>query len=317
MKAIIRIVTVAFYALVLTPSVAQTRYATSDTAYVHAVELALTQLKEGRCQPCLTAYQHAFKISRKSALSTMRAALCAYRCNQSELAKSYVQQAVAIDYSIAEDTWFDQQATPEFNSVRSSTMKDLVEAVFAQKDAQLGINQALKQQLVVIYTTDQQPRLQFDSVSRVYGQNSVQMQQLWQHIHQMDSLNLVKIEQIIQQYGYPGQRLVGSKQANTAWLIIQHSPLAIQEKYFPLIRQAADQGEMSKTNMALLMDRIRVYKGQKQLYGTQVNIGPTGQKSFDPIEDELNVNKRRAEIGLGPLEDYARQFGFEYKPITK
>ena len=65
--------------------------------------------------------------------------------------------------------------------------------------------------------------------------------------------------------------------------------------------------------MALLIDRIRVYKGQKQLYGTQVKMESTRQKSFDAIEDEKNVNKRRAEVGLGPLEEYAKQFGFEYK----
>ena len=108
--------------------------------------------------------------------------------------------------------------------------------------------------------------------------------------------------------------MVGAKLGNTAWLIIQHSAVAIQEKYLPILQRAADQGEMQKTNMALLIDRIRVYKGQKQLYGTQVKMEANGQKSFDAIEDEKNVNKRRAEVGLGSLEEYAKQFGFEYKP---
>lgn len=297
-----------------TIALCQTTYATPDTAYIQAVEKALGYLQKGQCQPCLTAYQKAFNIAQKSALSTMRAALCAYQCQQPELAKMYLQQAVYIDYTIAEDTWIDYQTAPEFNLFRTSSMNDLVQEVFAKRDAQLGINQSLKGQLQAIYTTDQKPRSRIDSLMRVYGQYSPQMQQLWQSIHRVDSINLVKIEQIIQQYGYPGQRLVGSKLANTAWLIIQHSPLVIQEKYFLLIQQAANQGEMSKTNMALLIDRIRVYKGQKQLYGTQVNIDSTGQRSFDPIEDEKNVNKRRAEVGLGLLEDYAKQFGFEYKP---
>lgn len=314
MKPIVLLVTAAFYGLGLTTLFGQTRYATADTAYVHAVEQALSHLENGQCQPCLAVYQKAFKIAQKSALSTMRAALCAYQCQQPALAKTYLQQAVDIDYSIAEDIWIDYQSAPEFGPFRTSTMKDLVQDIFVKKDAQLGINQSLKAQLQAIYTTDQQPRSRIDSLTRVYGQNSPPMQQLWQSIHRKDSINLIKIEQIIQQYGYPGQRLVGAKLANTAWLIIQHSPVAVQEKYFPLIEQAANQGEMSKTNMALLIDRIRVYKGQKQLYGTQVKIESTGQKSFDPIEDEKNVNNRRAQIGLGSLEEYAKQFGFEYKP---
>ncbi|MBC3787903.1 DUF6624 domain-containing protein [Spirosoma utsteinense] len=314
MKTIFLLVTATFYGSGLTTLFGQTRYATADTAYIQAVEQALGHLEKGQCQPCLDAYQKAFKIAQKSALSTMRAALCAYQCQQPALAKTYIQQAVDIDYPIAEDTWIDYQSAPEFNPFRASSLKDLVQDIFVKKDAQLGINQSLKAQLQAIYTTDQQPRSRIDSLIRVYGQNSPQMQQLWQSIHREDSINLIKIEQIIQQYGYPGRRLVGAKLANTAWLIIQHSPVAIQEKYFSLIEQAANQGEMSKTNMALLIDRIRVYKGQKQLYGTQVNIDSSGQKSFDPIEDEKNVNKRRAEVGLGSLEEYAKQFGFEYKP---
>lgn len=42
-----------------------------------------------------------------------------------------------------------------------------------------------------------------------------------------------------------------------------------------------------------------------------------GKYDFHPIEDEANVDKRRAEIGLGPLEEYARLFGIEYKPVKR
>ncbi|GAB3884809.1 DUF6624 domain-containing protein [Spirosoma agri] len=114
---------------------------------------------------------------------------------------------------------------------------------------------------------------------------------------QVDSVNLRKVEQLIEQYGYPGRNLVGATLGNTAWLIIQHSAAVIQEKHLPILQRAADQGEMQKTNIALLIDRIRVYKRQKQLYCTQVKMETNGQRSFDAIEDERNVNKRRAEVG--------------------
>ena len=79
-------------------SIAQTTYATQDKAYIRAVEQGLDYLKKGQCQPCLAAYKSAFVISQKSVLSTMRAALCAYQCQQDDLAKVYIQQAVDIDY---------------------------------------------------------------------------------------------------------------------------------------------------------------------------------------------------------------------------
>jgi hypothetical protein len=317
MKLFARLSAICLYFSWCQPAEAQQTYATQDTVYIHTVEQALTYLQKGACQPCLDAYQRAFAISQKSALSAMRAALCAYQCGQIELTKSYIQRAVNIAYGIAESTWEDRQEAPEFDVVRSSGMKEYVQEIFARKDAELGINRPLKQQLQAIFTTDQTPRFRLDSVGRVHGKGSPEYQQIWPQLRKVDSINLVKIEQIIHQYGYPGKRLVGNIQANTTWLIIQHSPLSIQEKYLPMLQKAADDGEMAKSNMILLTDRIRMYKGQKQLYGTQVSLNATGQNSFYPIEDEVNVNKRRAEAGLEPLEEYAKRFGFDYKPVSR
>lgn len=38
-----------------------------------------------------------------------------------------------------------------------------------------------------------------------------------------DSLNLIKVEEIIKQYGYPGKSLVGEPTNIAAWYVIQHS----------------------------------------------------------------------------------------------
>ncbi|AQG80840.1 hypothetical protein AWR27_16850 [Spirosoma montaniterrae] len=247
----------------------------------------------------------------------MRAALCAYRCGREDLARTYIDQAITVDYGIAEDIWFDRQIAPEFDAVRSTNMATYVREAFARKDAALKLNIPLKNELQAIYETDQQPRAQIDSLIQKYGNESAQMQQLWQHIHRTDSINLIRIESIIRQYGYPGKRLVGPNQSNTAWLIIQHSPLATQEKYLPLIRKAAEEGEMDKSNVALLVDRIRMYKGQKQLYGSQIAIDPSGKRHFHPIADEVNVNKRRADMDLGSIEDYARENDILYKPVGR
>jgi hypothetical protein len=36
-----------------------------------------------------------------------------------------------------------------------------------------------------------------------------------------------------------------------------------------------------------------------------------------PIEDEERVDARRASVGLGPLAEYLKHFGLEYKPPIK
>ena len=70
-----------------------------------------------------------------------------------------------------------------------------------------------------------------------------------------------------------------------------------------------------------MIDRIKVNKGLKQIYGTQIspvkdpNTGYLANKAeIAPIEDEENVNKRRAKVGLKPIEQQAKEFGIDYKP---
>jgi hypothetical protein len=44
-------------------------------------------------------------------------------------------------------------------------------------------------------------------------------------------------------------------------------------------------------------------EGEPQLYGTQIKDG----KLYD-LESPKTVNKRRQEMGLGPIEDYLKAF---------
>ncbi|MFN8254817.1 MAG: DUF6624 domain-containing protein [Bacteroidales bacterium] len=56
-----------------------------------------------------------------------------------------------------------------------------------------------------------------------------------------------------------------------------------------------------------------VKENKKQLYGTQLmKNNKTGKYEVCPIKDEINVDKRRAEVGLGPLKDYLIMMGIEY-----
>jgi hypothetical protein len=62
-------------------------------------------------------------------------------------------------------------------------------------------------------------------------------------------------------------------------------------------------------------DRMLMDKGEKQKYGSQVRKSNGSDKwsLHPPIQDPENVNKRRAEVGLEPIEEYLKHFGIEYK----
>ncbi len=64
--------------------------------------------------------------------------------------------------------------------------------------------------------------------------------------------------------------------------------------------QEASEGEVKKQHIAYLIDRTRKNEGKAQLYGTQFEANWELWK----VEDEENLDKRRAEMGLSSVKEY-------------
>jgi len=115
--------------------------------------------------------------------------------------------------------------------------------------------------------------------------------------------NAARLLQILDAHGWPGRSLVGEDAADAAWLILQHAigNPALQRRGLFLLRKAAESGEASATQVAMLEDRIRSCEGKSQLYGTQFDWNEQGELIPLPIEDMQRVDERRRAIGLMPL----------------
>jgi hypothetical protein len=145
-------------------------------------------------------------------------------------------------------------------------------------------------------------------LTNVPGYDKEAVKQLWAKKDSLNKVNLAKIREM----GFPPKEEVGVGNLTSMIMVIQHSTLDVQKEFFPAVKKMADKGDIRKEIFALLTDRILVSEGKKQIYGSQVKTDSTGKQVFFPMEDELNVNKRRAEMGLEPIEAYAKRFGFEY-----
>jgi hypothetical protein len=87
-----------------------------------------------------------------------------------------------------------------------------------------------------------------------------------------------------------------------------HSPLEMQLKYIPMMREAVKSKKADSYDLALLEDKILLRQGKKQLYGTYlVNIDKKYYTA--PLEDPENVDKRRVELGLSTLDEYLKNWG--------
>ena len=122
--------------------------------------------------------------------------------------------------------------------------------------------------------------------------------------------NADRLANIIQQHGWPGESLIGGDGAAAAWLIAQHAigNPRFMRKCLSLLKQAAAENEAPQWQAAMLEDRIRMYEGRPQVYGSQFQPNENGEFVPYIIENPETVNERRRSVGLCTLEEKIAEF---------
>jgi uncharacterized protein (DUF952 family) len=116
--------------------------------------------------------------------------------------------------------------------------------------------------------------------------------------------NAARLRGIIAEHGWPGRTLVGDDGAAAAWMVAQHAigEPDFQRRVLPLLQQAADRGEIPAWQPAYLVDRIRMFEGWPQLYGTQMAPDMDGRMAVWPIAQIAALDDRRRRVGLPAFE---------------
>ena len=127
---------------------------------------------------------------------------------------------------------------------------------------------------------------------------------VWAAVAEIDRDNTEWLKNIINDRGWLTYSDVGINASEAAWLLVQH---AIEDPLFQRqcldLMMALPQNEISQVNLAMLTDRVLLAEGKHQIYGTQFVIRD-GEWVPLRLEDEENVDDRRAEVGLPPLAEY-------------
>lgn len=194
----------------------------------------------------------------------------------------------------------------DFNSLRTDErwMTVLNKVGGNKKEAEAELTEVASLLETVRYD-DQKYRQEMGGIQEKYGNDSEELRSHLKLMNEQDSINLVKVEKILEEHGWLGWDLIGRNANAALFLVIQHADLETQEKYLPMLREAVERGDATPADLALLEDRVALRQGKKQIYGSQMAFDQeTGKYYVSPLEDPDNVNKRRAEVGLGPIEDY-------------
>jgi hypothetical protein len=132
-------------------------------------------------------------------------------------------------------------------------------------------------------------------------------EQVGSYWYKIDSMNVRKLYDIIDKYGYPDRKIVGFDGEDNAWLIAQHADhdTNFQIKVLRLIYEnLKSDGSVNPHHYPYLLDRILVNKGLKQIFGTQMDNDASGLLVPQPIDNEMAVNNLRRCFGLSTLQEY-------------
>lgn len=204
---------------------------------------------------------------------------------------------------------------PDLNSLHGKKRWDKVIAIVTEnKEAEeANYDKPLVAELDSIFDLDQGYRRQIDEIQEKYGNDSDEMRAHWMKIYVTDSINETKVVKILDERGWLGPDVIGQQGNSALFLVIQHADIATQQKYLPMMRDAVKKGNASPGSLALLEDRVALRTGEKQIYGSQIKTDPeTGEHYVMPLADPDNVDKRREEVGLGPIKDYVSRWQIEW-----
>lgn len=126
-----------------------------------------------------------------------------------------------------------------------------------------------------------------------------------EEMNKLHNSNAKILDEIIDTIGYPTTDKVGKEASEATWLVIQHSigQPEFMKKCMNLLKVAVGENKANPINLAYLADRIAVFEGKPQLYGTQFDWDENGELCPNDFDDLTKVNQRRKSIGLNPLEE--------------
>jgi len=177
-----------------------------------------------------------------------------------------------------------------------------------KEKSEAGLDKPLLQRLDSMAMEDQKWRnYMSQSWNGELKGDALTMETFAQNCMLTDSLNYYHLRDIFTKYGFPNYDLVGEKGSSNFWLLVQHQDRhpSFQDSVLVKMKIEVDSNKASASNYAYLVDRVKVNKGEPQVYGTQMQMN-SDTTSFEPkdVIEPSRLNERRKSVGLDSIESY-------------
>lgn len=266
-------------------------------------------------------YKEAFKIEQKNSNDYYNAGCSAALSGKKDLAFEWLNQAYKNGWTNLQHMKSDTDLKTLHGNKNWDNLIAAIQQEIDKKEVGIGIDKPLQAELLAIYNDDQTIRQDYMTALKEFGNQSKQADSIAKIMGHKDSINLIKVKDILDKRGWVGPDKVGAQANMTLFLVIQHSDLETQQKYLPMMREAVKNKNAQASALALLEDRVALGEGKKQIYGSQIGNDAKTKKNYVlPLEDPDNVDKRRQEVGLGPISEYVKYWDIvwnveEYKKM--
>ena len=185
-------------------------------------------------------FEKAFKSKPESKKNFYNASCAASLANDKKNSLKWLEIAVnngfnSVDH-IKSDTDLDNVRKEKKFKKIINNLEESIALIEANYD------KLLQKELIEIFKEDQDIRNKYVVAQKTYGYESKEVDSLGKIMLLKDSLNLIKIVKILDEKGWVGKDKVGQQANTTLFLVIQHSDLKVQQKYLPMMREAAKKG---------------------------------------------------------------------------
>ncbi|KUJ63239.1 hypothetical protein AR687_03540 [Flavobacteriaceae bacterium CRH] len=256
-------------------------------------------------------YEKAFEIEHKSYSDLYNAACAAALNNEDKKAFTWLDLAIDNGYENIAHIKIDSDLKSLHDKKEWKTIIDKLQK--RMDILSVNYDKPLQKELLDIYTEDQGIRGEFMKFYKDPNSDKKKIDSIGKLMGKKDSINLIKVIKILDEKGWVGKDVVGAQANQTLFLVIQHSDLKYQQKYLPMMREAVKKGNANAGNLAYLEDRVALREGRRQIYGSQSSRNKKTNKFYiSPMIDPDNVDKRRAEVGLGTIAEYAAKMNIEW-----